>query len=98
MIKNSPRNFAIRLLLLVVSLLAWEGLVRFLAVPAFFGPAPSSIFVALYRGIVSRGHVDHLWVALSETLPGFAFARAVALLLGVPAALSRRLGYFLHPS
>ncbi len=97
MIKNSPRNFALRLLLLVVSLLAWEGLVRFLAVPAFIVPAPSSIFVALYRGIVSRVYVDHLWVTLSETLLGFVFGCALAFILGIAVALSRRFEYFLYP-
>jgi NitT/TauT family transport system permease protein len=97
MIKNSPRNFALRLLLLVVSLLAWEGLVRFFAVPAFIVPAPSSIFVALYRGIASRVYVDHLWVTLSETLLGFLFGCALAFILGIAVALSRRFEYFLYP-
>jgi NitT/TauT family transport system permease protein len=97
MIRNSPRNFSLRLLLLVASLLAWEGLVRFFAVPAFIVPAPSSIFVALYRGFASRVYVDHLWVTLSETLLGFLFGCALAFVLGIAVALSRRFEYFLYP-
>jgi len=97
MIKNTPRNFALRFLLLAGSLLAWEGLVRLFNVAAFIVPAPSSIFVALYRGIASRVYVDHLWVTLSETLLGFLFGCALAFALGIAVALSRRFEYFLYP-
>ena len=97
MILNTPRNFALRILLLVGSLLAWEGLVRLFTVPAFVLPAPSSIFVALYRGIASEVYVDHLWVTLSETLLGFFFGCALAFTLGTAVALSRRFEYFLYP-
>jgi NitT/TauT family transport system permease protein len=97
MIRNSPRNFALRILLLAASLLAWEGLVRLFAVPAFILPAPSSIFVALYRGIASAVYLDHLWVTLSETLLGFFFGCTLAFILGTAVALSRRFEYFLYP-
>jgi NitT/TauT family transport system permease protein len=97
MIRNSPRNFAFRILLLIASLFAWEGIVRLFAVPAFIVPAPSSIFVALYRGFASGVYPDHLWVTLSETLLGFVFGCALAFILGTAVALSRRFEYFLYP-
>src|SRR5438270_3481947 len=97
MIRNTPRNFALRIVLLIGSLIAWEGLVRLFAVPAFVLPAPSAIFVALYRGIASEVYVDHLWVTLSETMLGFLFGCTLAFLLGTAVALSRRFEYFLYP-
>ena len=97
MIRNTPRNFALRIVLLIGSLIAWEGLVRLFAVPAFVLPAPSAIFVALYRGIASEVYVDHLWVTLSETLLGFFFGCSLAFILGTAVALSRRFEYFLYP-
>jgi NitT/TauT family transport system permease protein len=97
MISNTPHNFMLRILLLAGSLLAWEGLVRLFAVPAFILPAPSSILVALYRGIASRVYIDHLWVTLSETMLGFLFGCALAFILGTAVALSRRFEYFLYP-
>jgi NitT/TauT family transport system permease protein len=97
MIKNTPRNLVLRVLLLAGSLLAWEGVVRLFNVAAFIVPAPSSIFVALYRGIASQVYLDHLWVTLSETLLGFFFGCALAFVLGTAVALSRRFEYFLYP-
>ena len=43
----------LRLLLLAATLGLWEVAVRALAVPTYVLPAPSGIFVALYRGAAS---------------------------------------------
>ena len=51
---TGPRNFMLRLLLIAALLAVWEGLVRLFAIPAFILPAPTSIFMALYRGIDRR--------------------------------------------
>jgi len=48
------RGFSLRLLLIAATLLVWESLVRAFGVPAFILPAPSSIFVALYRAMDER--------------------------------------------
>jgi len=94
---GGPRNFALRLLLIAAFLGIWEGLVRVLAVPAFILPAPTSIFMALYRGFSTSLYVDHLWITLTETLLGFVFGTALAFALGIAVALSRRVEYFLYP-
>ena len=94
---GGPRNFALRLLLIAAFLAAWEALVRVLAVPAFILPAPTSIFMALYRGFSTTLYVDHMWITLTETLLGFAFGTALAFALGIAVALSRRVEYFLYP-
>jgi NitT/TauT family transport system permease protein len=95
--KTGPASFLLRLLLMAATLAAWEGLVRLLAVPAFVLPTPSNIAIALYRGFASALYIDHIRVTLTETLLGFALGTALAFLLGVAVALSRRIEYFLYP-
>jgi NitT/TauT family transport system permease protein len=94
---SGPKNFALRLLLILATLVAWEALVRLFAIPAFVLPAPTSVFLALYRGIASMLYVNHLWITLTETFLGFALGSALAFSFGVTVALSRRVEYFLYP-
>lgn len=90
-------NVLLRLVLIVAFLGFWEGIVRLFAIPLFILPAPSSIFVALWRGITSDVYLVHLWITLSETLLGFALGTVLAFALGIAVALSRRTEYFLYP-
>jgi len=94
---SATRNGALRLLLLVGSLVLWEAIVRLFAIPLFILPPPSGIFLALYRGLASQIYLGHLWVTLSETLLGFLFGCVIAFILGTAVALSRRFEYFLYP-
>jgi NitT/TauT family transport system permease protein len=91
------RGLVLRLLLILGTLAAWEALVRLFSVPAFILPAPSSIFMALYRGFASALYIDHMWITLAETLMGFALGSVLAFALGIAVALSRRVEYFLYP-
>jgi len=91
------RGFLLRLILIGAMLAVWEALVRSLAVPAFILPTPSSIAVALYRGIASSLYVGHIGVTLAETLMGFAVGSVLAFTLGTAVALSRSVEYFLYP-
>ena len=95
--KPTGATFLLRLLLIVVFLAAWEAIVRVFAIPAFILPAPTSIFMALYRGIASSLYLDHVWITLTETLLGFALGTILAFTLGIAVALSRRTEYFLYP-
>jgi NitT/TauT family transport system permease protein len=95
--KPTGATFLLRLLLIVVFLAVWEAIVRLFAIPAFILPAPTSIFMALYRGIASSLYLDHVWVTLTETLLGFALGTILAFALGIAVALSRRTEYFLYP-
>jgi NitT/TauT family transport system permease protein len=94
---GGPKNFALRLLLILASLVVWEAIVRLFEIPAFILPAPTSVFMALYRGTTSMLYVDHLWITLTETFLGFAFGSALAFTFGIAVALSRRVEYFLYP-
>ena len=95
--KPTGASFLLRLLLIAAFLAVWEAIVRLFAIPAFILPAPTSIFMALYRGIASSLYLDHVWITLKETLLGFALATILAFGLGIAVALSRRIEYFLYP-
>ena len=95
--KPTGASFLLRLLLIAVFLAVWEAIVRLFAIPAFILPAPTSIFMALYRGIASSLYLDHVWITLTETLLGFALGTILAFGLGIAVALSRRIEYFLYP-
>jgi NitT/TauT family transport system permease protein len=90
-------GLGLRLLLILATLAAWEALVRLLSVPAFILPTPTSIFTALYRGLISGLYLDHVGITVAETLLGFALGSALAFALGIAVALSRRIEYFLYP-
>ena len=90
-------DFVLRLLLVVAVVIVWEGAVRLFSIPAFILPAPSSIGVALWRGIESALYLDHIRITVVETLLGFVFGSILALVLGTMIALSRRAEYFLYP-
>ena len=94
---GGPRSFVLRLVLILGVLAVWEAVVRLFSIPAFILPAPSSIFLALYRGFASALYIDHMWITLAETLMGFVLGSALAFALGIAVALSRRVEYFLYP-
>jgi len=85
--KPTGTSFLLRLLLIAAFLAAWEGIVRLFAIPLFILPAPTSIFMALYRGIASSLYLDHVWITLTETLLGFALGTILAFGLGIAVAL-----------
>lgn len=90
-------DFLLRVLLVLAILAVWEGGVQLFDVPAFILPSPSSVAVALWRGIASALFIEHLRVTVTETLLGFVFGSILALVLGTGIALSRRVEYFLYP-
>ena len=94
---GGPKNFVLRLLLIVAFLAVWEGFVRLLQIPLFILPTPSNVFIAFYRGFASSLYIDHIWITVTETLMGFVLGTALAFLLGTAIALSRPVEYFLYP-
>jgi NitT/TauT family transport system permease protein len=94
---GGPKNFSLRLLLIVAFLAVWEAFVRVFEIPMFILPTPSNVFIAFYRGFASWLYVDHIWITVSETLLGFVLGTALAFLLGTVIALSRPVEYFLYP-
>ncbi len=94
---GGPKNFALRLLLIAAVLAVWEFLVDLTGVPEYILPPPSSIFRAMYNGIMTNVYPIHFWVTLTETLLGFLVGTILAFILGTVVALSRKVEYFLYP-
>ncbi len=94
---SNLKNASLRILLLVLTLIVWEAAVWLTRVPVYILPAPSGIFVALYRGVTSLVYVNNLWATVEETLLGFLVGTTLAFLLGTAVAMSRRIEYFLYP-
>ncbi len=94
---KAGRNAILRMLLLLAFIGLWEAAVRGFEIPSYVLPAPSGIFIALYRGIESKVYVDNLWITILETVLGFAAGTTLAFLLGTAVALSRRVEYYLYP-
>ena len=84
-------------LVLVVVVLAWEGIVRMWRIPEFLVPAPSAIGRALMAGLTSRLYVDHFGVTLYESLLGFLIATAAGIACGTLIAQFRVVERTLYP-
>jgi NitT/TauT family transport system permease protein len=83
-------------LLLLVVLLAWEGAIRWLHVPAWLVPPPSTVAATLLRDaypLIWR----HTWVTLQEIGAGMAAGGGVGLALCILLAYVQRAGRVLSP-
>lgn len=96
-IRLSPLTLVLSLLLMAVLFGAWEAAVRLLHIPPFVLPAPSAMFAALYRGIISGLYVEHIGITLFEIVCGFGIGATIGFLLGVGIASNRYLAFFLYP-
>ncbi|AJE46851.1 ABC transporter permease [Celeribacter indicus] len=83
--------------LLVVVLVAWEGLVILLDVPRIVLPRPSAVAVAMWDGFASGLFWPHLLVTLWEILAGFAIGAGVGIVLGVLIGLSPFMERLVYP-
>jgi NitT/TauT family transport system permease protein len=91
------RNLGLTVLLFVVTVGAWEAVVRVLAIPIFIMPPPSQVGMALYRGLASGVYLEHLKYTLVETLLGFVAGSALGFCLGAAVAMNRHVEFFFYP-
>jgi NitT/TauT family transport system permease protein len=82
-------------LIVIVSFLVWEGVVRAMQIPAFVLPAPSAIADSMVKWWWPL--VDNAWQTLMTTLIGFALAIVFGLALGVAIGSSTLLYHGLYP-
>ena len=61
-------------LTIVAVVAAWEALVRFRGIAPIYLPAPSSVFVYLWRMIADGSMPYHLGITLLRIFAGFALA------------------------
>jgi NitT/TauT family transport system permease protein len=94
---GSARNRLLTVLFFLGSIVAWEATVRLFEIPPFILPAPSSVAMALWRGITSGLYLRHLYYTLLETLLGFLLGSALGFSLGTAVAMNRYVEYFLYP-
>jgi NitT/TauT family transport system permease protein len=94
-------EFVLSPLLLVVVVTTWEYGVVLLDVPNYILPPPSSILVALWRGLDAGifdrgGYWLHAGVTVAEVLLGFFIGSGIGLLLGTAISQFRLLEATLH--
>ena len=94
---KTARSVAITLAILIVTLAAWELIVRALAIPIFIVPPPSKVALALWRGFSTGVYVQHLGYTLVETLLGFVVGSLLGFVLGTAVAMNRWVEFFLYP-
>jgi NitT/TauT family transport system permease protein len=76
-------------LTIVAVVVAWEALVRIRGIAPIFLPAPSSVFVYLWRMIADGSMPYHLGITLLRIFAGFALAAVFGIALGVLMGMSR---------
>lgn len=81
----------------VAVLLFWEGCIRLFDVQPYIFPAPSSVVLSLWYGIVSGLYVSALALTLTEILVGAAIGAATGFLLGVVMVSSKVMNRLLYP-
>jgi NitT/TauT family transport system permease protein len=96
-IKPTIMTRSLSLGLFLVLLALWEFVVRYLNVPAFIIPKPSSVLVSLYNGVSSGLYFWHMVVTLTEVILGFLIGSSIGFVLGVGIATNRYFAYFIYP-
>lgn len=101
-----------RLLSVIGVIGIWEALIWLFNTPGYLVPRPSSMAMALVRGFglewkgdlsglwssfLDSVYLQHIGYTLIETVAGFALGCALAFLLGIAVALSRRIDYYCSP-
>src|SRR5437764_6729116 len=76
-------------LTVIAAVLAWEALVRLRGLAPIYLPAPSSVFVYLWRMTADGSLPYHLGITLLRIFVGFVVAAATGILLGVIMGMSR---------
>jgi ABC-type nitrate/sulfonate/bicarbonate transport system permease component len=76
-------------LTIVAVVAAWEALVRFRGIAPIYLPAPSSVFVYLWRMIADGSMPYHLGITLLRIFVGFGLAAVFGIALGVLMGMSR---------
>jgi len=82
-------QFALPPLTIVAVVVAWEALVRLRGIAPIYLPAPSSVFVYLWRMIADGSMPYHLGITLLRIFVGFGLAAVFGIALGVLMGMSR---------
>jgi NitT/TauT family transport system permease protein len=91
----ATRSLSLALFLALLGI--WELTVRYLNVPAFIIPKPSSVLLSLYTGISNGLYFWHTFITLTEVILGFLIGAGAGFLIGVGIAINRYFSYFIYP-
>lgn len=80
-----------------VLICAWEGSIRFFAVPDYVLPAPSAIARSLVAGLSSGLFLSNFYVTAFETIAGFLLAAVVGIGIGAVVAQFRFVEKVVYP-
>jgi NitT/TauT family transport system permease protein len=89
--------YVITPLIFVVVVGLWEAAVRLTGVPDYIWPAPSSVAVALYRGLINGTFAWQLLVTFWESFAGFIIAMVLGIALGSLIAQFRLFERSIYP-
>lgn len=95
--RQRPGNGLMTPLVLILALLAWEGIVRVGNYPAFILPSPGRVGTTLVRVVANGTLWRHAQVTLVEVLGGLALGVSVATVLGYVLARSVTIERALSP-
>ena len=96
-IRPTVATRSLSLALFLALLAIWEFAVRYLNLPAFIVPKPSSVLLSLYNGISSGLYFWHTLITLTEVVLGFLIGAGVGFCVGVGIATNRYFSYFIYP-
>lgn len=91
------KDIAISIAAAVLLLLAWEGAVRYFAIPAIVLPPPSSVIRQLWFLFATGTILPHLQITLTEILAGFGLGAGMALVIGTLIAMFRIVDRIVFP-
>ena len=84
-------------MMFVATIAGAELVIRLLEIPPFILPPPSSVAIALWRGLSSGIYFQHWVVTMTETLLGFLLGGTLGLVIGTLVALNRWVELLLYP-
>lgn len=95
--RRATAEFLLAPIFIVLLLLTWEALVRWLRVPDYILPPPTAVAMALYYGLSSGLFLHHFLVTAFQTICGFTLAASCGIGIGALVAQFRLVEKTIYP-
>ena len=90
-------NLLLMAMVFATTIAVAELVIRFLQIPPFILPPPSSVAAALWKGISTGVYFKHWVVTMTETLLGFVLGATFGLVVGTLVATNKWVELLLYP-